>query len=87
MTALSFRYDTVSKGKGVFKRVAESVPGSSQYYLLVNDSTGPKIQQWYTAQEVGCPDGTGTCSVTPSTSLAEGAGQWWIIWCQIREFA
>jgi YD repeat-containing protein len=55
-----------------------AVPGSSQYYLSVNDSTGPKIQQWYTAQEAGCPNGTGNCSVTPSTPLAEGGGQWWI---------
>ena len=55
-----------------------AVPGSTRYYLAVDDSTGPKIQQWYTSQEVGCPSGTGTCSVTPSTLLAEGAGQWWI---------
>jgi hypothetical protein len=44
----------------------------------VNDSTGNKINQWYAAADAGCPDGTGTCSVTPTTILARGAGQWYI---------
>ena len=55
-----------------------AVSNATWYYLYVNDSTGNKIQQWYTAAEVGCASGTGTCSVTPSTVLATGAGQWWI---------
>jgi hypothetical protein len=55
-----------------------AVLGSSQYYLWVNDSTGNKIKQWYTAAEVGCPDYTGTCSATPAIQLAGGAATWWI---------
>ncbi len=55
-----------------------AVPGSTQYYLTVNDSSGVRIQQWYTDQQAGCPGGAGTCSATPSTQLVEGTGQWWI---------
>ncbi len=55
-----------------------AVSTSTWYYLWVNDSTGNKIQTWYTAAQAGCSSGTGTCSVTPSTTLASGAGQWWI---------
>ncbi len=55
-----------------------AVSTSTWYYLWVNDSTGVKITQWYTAAEAGCASGTGTCTVAPSTALAQGAGQWWI---------
>jgi hypothetical protein len=44
----------------------------------VDDSTGNRIQQWYTAAAAGCGAGTGTCSVTPPTALNSGVGQWWI---------
>ena len=54
------------------------VPTSTWYYLWVDDSTGNKIQTWYTASQAGCAGGTGTCSVTPGTVLAKGAGTWWI---------
>jgi hypothetical protein len=55
-----------------------AVPISTHYYLWVNDSTGNRIQQWYTAADCGCSSGTGTCSVTPSTVLNPGACSWWI---------
>jgi len=55
-----------------------AVPGSTWYYLWVNDSTGNRIQQWYRNSEVGCPSGTGNCSVTPPIELAAGDGKWWI---------
>ena len=54
-----------------------SVSGSTWYYLWVNDSTGNKIKQWYTAVQAGCATG-GTCSVTPGTALADGTGKWWV---------
>ena len=54
-----------------------SVSGSTWYYLWVDDSTGTKIKQWYSADQAGCASG-GTCSVTSSTVLADGAGQWWV---------
>jgi len=55
-----------------------AVDGSTKYYLAVNDATGAKIKEWYTAAEAGCPSGTGTCSVTPDTELAIGTVRWWI---------
>jgi hypothetical protein len=58
--------------------VWNAVSNSTQYYLKVNDSDGTKIQQWMTASEAGCPTGTGTCSLTPTTELAAGAGTWWV---------
>ena len=53
-----------------------AVPNATNYYLWVDDSTGTKIQQWYTAEAAGCPAGTGTCSVTPTKTLAKDAGTW-----------
>jgi hypothetical protein len=50
---------------------------STWYHLWVNDSTGNKINQWFRAADVGCPDGTGTCSVTPATEVV-GSCKWWI---------
>jgi hypothetical protein len=56
-----------------------AVSNSTWYYLWVNDSaTAAKIQTWYTAAQAGCGSGTGTCSVTPSTTLASGSATWWI---------
>ncbi len=48
------------------------------YYLYVDDSSGHRYDTWYTAAQVGCPAGTGNCSITPSTALNYGAGQWWV---------
>jgi hypothetical protein len=56
----------------------DPVSNATWYCLYVNDSTGNKINQWYAASDAGCPDGTGTCYVTPSIALVPGAGQWWI---------
>ena len=53
------------------------VSGAMWYYLWVNDSssTGGKIRQWFNAAAV-CS--AGTCSVTPTTALAQGACRWWV---------
>lgn len=53
-----------------------AAPSATEYCLWVSDSTGVRIQQWYTAVEAGCGAGTGTCSVSPSVPLATGAGKW-----------
>jgi hypothetical protein len=55
-----------------------AVPGARNYYLWVNDSSGNKINQWYTAEEAGCSAGAGQCTVQPSVELALGSGQWWV---------
>lgn len=55
-----------------------AVSNAPLYYLRVRDSTGRKIEQWYSASEVGCGSGSGTCSITPSTTLSSGNGYWTI---------
>ena len=56
------------------------VSSASWYYLWVNDPSGtPVIQQWYTAAQVGCPAGTGNCTVSPSVALPNGTYTWWIL--------
>ena len=55
-----------------------AVPGSTWYYLYVNDNTGTRITHWYSASEAGCSEGTGTCAVSPGTLLATGSGVWWV---------
>jgi hypothetical protein len=51
---------------------------SSHYYLWVNDSTGTKITQWYTADQANCACGAGTCAITPGSALAPGSAIWWV---------
>jgi hypothetical protein len=53
-----------------------AVSGATQYNLSVNDSSGTKINQSYTASQAGCPSGTGICSVPSSVVLSLGAGTW-----------
>lgn len=55
-----------------------AVSNATWYRLWVDDSTGHKIGTWHAAASVGCGSGTGTCSITPATTLAYGAGKWWI---------
>jgi len=54
----------------------EAVSGASWYYLSVDDSAGSRIRRWYRESDLGCS--SGTCSITPSVTLAEGAGNWQI---------
>jgi len=53
-------------------------PGSTWYYLWVNDSAGNKITQWYTADAVGCSNGVWICNATPDIVLAPGSAKWWV---------
>lgn len=53
-----------------------AVPYATWYQLYVKDSTGTKIQAWYTAAQVGAE--SGICEITPNVNLALGNGQWWV---------
>jgi hypothetical protein len=55
-----------------------AVPNSTWYCLWVNDSTGNKINRWYSAVEAGCSSGTGTCTISPGIALAPGSAKWWV---------
>ncbi len=56
-----------------------AVPTATSYSLWVDDATTEgKIQQVYTAAQLGCAAGTGTCAVTPGVTLASGAGKFWV---------
>jgi hypothetical protein len=52
---------------------------ASHYELWVEDARGVAIAQWYTAAAVGCPLGTGTCTVTPAVALRPGPVRWWVL--------
>ena len=52
--------------------------GATWYLLWVEDVNGPKINEWYTAAQVGCAAGTGSCSSTPAINVARGAVQAWV---------
>jgi hypothetical protein len=56
----------------------DEIPGALWYHLIVYDSTGNKINQWYLDEEAGCPPGTGHCTVSPLVELSPGSGQWWV---------
>jgi hypothetical protein len=56
----------------------KAVTNASWYYLWVNDVEGNKIKKWYTAAQANCSTGTGDCSITPLTVLAQGVGKWWV---------
>lgn len=49
---------------------------AEDYKVQVYDKTGRVISRWYSAKEVGCGSGSGTCSLTSSTVLADGSGKW-----------
>ncbi len=52
------------------------VTGSTWYYLSVKAPSGPVIQTWYKASDVCI---SGTCSVTPTTTLTNGGSYtWWV---------
>jgi len=55
-----------------------AVTDATWYHIWINTSTGTLGEKWYTAAEVGCPSGTGTCSLTAPNPLTPGTYTWWI---------
>jgi len=47
--------------------------------LLVQNLNGVAVNVTYHANEVGCANGTGTCSATPSQALAHGTAYGWFV--------
>jgi len=55
-----------------------AVNGSGFYFLYVEDVTGTRFQQWFTAADVGCASPTGVCSATPNVTLNPGNARWFV---------
>ena len=53
-----------------------AAPTADAYYLWVDRGSSRVIRTWYTAKQVGCAAGAGTCSITPTTVLQRGAHSW-----------
>jgi hypothetical protein len=53
-----------------------SLVTASEYFLWVNDASGPRIQQIYSAAAAGCPTG-GFCRITP-TQPVHGNVTFWV---------
>ncbi|HEX5475445.1 MAG TPA: S8 family serine peptidase [Vicinamibacterales bacterium] len=51
------------------------VAGAVWYDLLVDDSTGTRLHQWFSARQAGCASGLDVCRVAPGVSLAPGTAQ------------
>jgi len=54
-----------------------SVPHAVDYFLWVNDHTGPTLKQVYSAVSANCANG-GICSITPTTPPGVGPRTWWV---------
>ena len=55
------------------------MPGATSYALWVDDAkTAGKIQMVYSAAQLGCTTDTGTCTIAPGVTLANGAGKFWV---------
>ncbi|MBF0380390.1 MAG: cadherin repeat domain-containing protein [Magnetococcales bacterium] len=56
----------------------EASTGSTYYKVLVTNASNNKklFRLWYTASDAGCSSGSGTCSVTPSTTFDVGSYSW-----------
>ena len=52
-----------------------ALPGATQYYLWVNDSAGPVIQDWLDA---GAACAGEVCTATSGTALNRGPHTWWV---------
>jgi len=53
--------------------------GATSYTLLVQNTSGVRVNEVHTATEAGCASGTGTCSITSTTSLAFGTTYNWFV--------
>jgi hypothetical protein len=54
-----------------------AVPGATHYQIFVRDSSGVRVQTWYTANDVGCAS-TSTCAVSAGITLVAGDAVWWV---------
>jgi hypothetical protein len=53
--------------------------GATWYRVWIDDSSGTRLQVWFSAAYAGCGTGVGTCSVNPQVPLRPGAGRFWVL--------
>ena len=49
------------------------------YYLLVDDATGNRVDQWLTPGQAGCLIGGATCTFAPAVVLEPGSARWRVL--------
>jgi hypothetical protein len=67
--------DTIATSTPTFRWQPQAC--ATFYQLWVNDSTGNRIKQWYTAEEVFDAE-SGECLIDPGVSLGGGSCTWWV---------
>lgn len=75
----------IAQGSTAFKWNA--VPSATHYQLFVSDSAGERVNRWYTADQVGCGAGNGTCSIVPAETLAGGQATWWVLTSNLQGYS
>ncbi len=55
-----------------------AVASSTWYEVWVDDGSGHRFDEWYTAEDVGCGAGGGNCTLVSPVALAAGSGRWWV---------
>lgn len=73
-TALISPYGKISQSSPTY--TWRAVSGVSWYRLWVDDPSGKRVEGWYSAATVGCPTGSGTCSINPGVPLNPGTFGW-----------
>jgi hypothetical protein len=56
-----------------------AAPGSSWYRFYLHGTAGTVSDSWYSASNLGCGAGSGTCSLDPGFNLQDGIYSWWIM--------
>jgi hypothetical protein len=56
-----------------------AVPGASYYLLRIVDRDAATSEFWYSPADVGCPSGSGTCTVTSGIDLKPGPAEWMVL--------
>lgn len=53
-------------------------PWAQWYYIWVGNGSTGVVAEWVSRESAGCPNGTGTCSATPTTRLKRGNHVWFV---------
>ena len=57
----------------------KAVAGAEWYYLWSRDSQNNIFTEWYHKSQLGCENGSRSCSTTPETELSIGGVRWYVM--------